>query len=162
MKKVIVIGSPGSGKSTFSRKLRDQTGLPLYYLDQMFHRADRTTVSREVFDQSLRDAMAHDTWIIDGNYMRTLEMRLKECDTVFFMNLPVEACLHGAVKRIGHPREDMPWIETEMDPEFRQYIIDFQYDQLPYIKELLGIYQNKQIIIFHDHQEADAYLAARD
>ena len=53
MKKVIVIGCPGSGKSTFSRKLRDKTGLPLFYLDTIWHKADKTTVSREEFDLAL-------------------------------------------------------------------------------------------------------------
>ena len=45
MKKVIVIGSPGAGKSTFARKLRDKTDLPLYYLDMLWHRADKTNIS---------------------------------------------------------------------------------------------------------------------
>ena len=48
-KKVIIIGSPGSGKSTFARKLRDITGLPLHYLDMIWHRPDKTTVSKEEF-----------------------------------------------------------------------------------------------------------------
>ena len=49
MKRAIVIGSPGAGKSTFARKLKDKTGLPLYYLDRIFHKPDRTTVTREEF-----------------------------------------------------------------------------------------------------------------
>ena len=51
MKKVIVLGSPGAGKTTFARRLRDLSGLPLYYLDQIWHKPDRTTVSREEFDE---------------------------------------------------------------------------------------------------------------
>lgn len=54
LNKVIVIGSPGAGKSTFSRKLRDVTGLPLYYLDMLWHKPDRTTISREEFDTKLK------------------------------------------------------------------------------------------------------------
>ena len=54
MKRAIVIGSPGAGKSTFARKLKDKTGLPLYYLDRIFHKPDRTTVTREKFDQELQ------------------------------------------------------------------------------------------------------------
>lgn len=53
--KIVVIGSPGAGKSTFSRKLRDVTGLPLYYLDMLYHKPDRTTVSRQEFDAKLKD-----------------------------------------------------------------------------------------------------------
>ena len=57
MKKVIVIGSPGAGKSTFSRKLQNITGLPLFYLDMIYHRADKTTCSAEEFDEKLKSQM---------------------------------------------------------------------------------------------------------
>ena len=48
--KIMIIGSPGSGKSTFARKLRDKTGLPLFYLDMIKHKPDRTTISSEEFE----------------------------------------------------------------------------------------------------------------
>lgn len=108
MKRVLVIGSPGAGKSTFARKLRDGTGLPLYYLDMVWHRSDRTNISREEFDQRLCEILEKDRWIVDGNYLRTLEMRLHACDTVFFLDYPLEVCLQGVESRIGRQREDMP------------------------------------------------------
>ena len=54
MKRILVIGCPGAGKSTFARALRDRTALPLWYLDQIWHRPDRTTVRREEFDPGFR------------------------------------------------------------------------------------------------------------
>ena len=125
MERILVIGSPGAGKSTFSRRLREETGLPLYYLDMLWHRPDRTTVEMEVFDRELGKILEKDRWIIDGNYIRTLEMRLKACDTVFFLDYPLEVCLEGVRSRIGKPREDMPWVEQEFDGEFRQWIDGF-------------------------------------
>ena len=71
MKKIIVIGSPGAGKSTFARKLREKTGIPLYYLDMLWHKPDRTNVSQEEFDAGLDSILCQDEWIIDGNYLRT-------------------------------------------------------------------------------------------
>lgn len=120
MKRAIVIGSPGAGKSTFSRRLRDLTGLPLYYLDMLWHRPDRTTVSKEEFDRRLERLLREETWILDGNYQRTLEVRLRACDTVFLLDLPLEVCLSSVEGRVGQAREDMPWVEEEFDPEFRQ------------------------------------------
>ncbi len=76
MKKVLIIGCPGAGKSTFGRKLAVKTGLPLHYLDMIWHKPDRTTVSREEFDERLREIMAGPEWILDGNYKRTMAMRL--------------------------------------------------------------------------------------
>lgn len=159
MKKVIVIGSPGAGKSTFARKLRDKTNLPLYYLDMLWHKADKTTVSQEEFDTRLCEILQQEQWIIDGNFSRTLEMRLQVCDTVFLLDFPVEVCLSGVESRIGKKRVDMPWIETEFDEEFKQWILDFPNIRLPQIYTLLEKYkENKQIIIFKSREEADAYF----
>ena len=134
MQRAIVIGCPGAGKSTFARKLRARTGLPLYYLDMLWHRPDRTNVSRQAFDAALSAILATDHWIIDGNYQRTLEMRLQACDAVFFLDYPLPLCLAGAQERIGTKREDMPWVETEFDPEFKQWIEEFPKTQLPDIR----------------------------
>lgn len=159
MKKVMVIGSPGAGKSTFARSLRDVTGLPLYYLDMIWHKPDKTHISREEFDMRLRELTALDEWIIDGNYSRTLELRLCACDTVFLLDFPTEACLAGAKSRIGHKREDLPWFEEEFDEEFRQFIIDFPFEHLPAIYEMLEKYQkDKEIIIFKTRVESEEYL----
>lgn len=159
MLKIMVIGSPGAGKSTFSRKLRDATGIPLYYLDMLWHKPDRTNVSREEFDRGLEEILKKDRWIIDGNYQRTLEVRLKECDTVFLMDFPLEMCLAGAKSRIGEKREDLPWTELELDEEFKQWIVEFPKTQLPEIYRLIEKYRkDKNIIIFKAREEADNYL----
>lgn len=159
MKKCIVIGSPGAGKSTFARKLQKKTQLPLYYLDMLWHKTDKINVSKEEFDARLGEILQKDAWIIDGNYQRTLEMRLQACDTVFLLDFPLEICLAGVKSRIGKPREDMPWIETEFDAEFKQWILDFPTNQLPQIYVLLEKYkENKEIIIFKSRKAADAYL----
>ncbi len=113
MQKVIVIGCPGAGKSTFARRLREKTGLPLYYLDMLWHKPDRTNMSQEEFDTRLQEILKQERWIVDGNYLRTLEMRLQACDTVFFLDYPLELCLEGARARIGTVREDLPWQEAE-------------------------------------------------
>ena len=159
MKKIIVIGSPGAGKSTFARKLREKTGIPLYYLDMLWHKPDRTNVSQEEFDAGLDSILCQDEWIIDGNYLRTLERRLKACDTVFFLDYPLEVCLSGAASRSGKKRGDMTWVVEGCDEEFRQWIIDFPRDQLPFIDKKLEQYRSKrEIILFKSRQEAEYYL----
>ena len=87
--RVLVIGSPGGGKSTFSRQLGKILSLPVIHLDQLFWNSDRTTVPREEFDRRLGEALAGDCWIIDGNYQRTMEWRMERCQTVFFLDYPV-------------------------------------------------------------------------
>ena len=155
-RKILVIGCPGAGKSALARKLNEKLSLPLYYLDMIWHKPDHTTCSREEFDRKLREILEKDEWIIDGNYLRTLEMRLKEADTVFLLDYPLEVCLAGARERIGKEREDLPWVETELDEEFRQWILDFSRDQLPVIYRLLKQYGNdREIFVFRSREEAE-------
>jgi len=161
MKKVIVIGCPGSGKTTFAEKLRDKTGLPLYYLDAIWHRSDRTHISRENFDARIKEIFSEDQWIIDGNYSRTIEIRLMECDTIFLFDLPTEVCLQGAIDRLGKDRYDVPWVDRELNPKFREEIERFANNKLPEIYNLLEKHgQNKNIVIFRTREEADNYIDA--
>lgn len=159
MNKVIIIGCPGAGKTTFAEKLCKISGLPLYHLDAIWHKPDKTHIPREEFDERISEIFASPRWIIDGNYKRTIELRLKHCDTVFLFDLPTEICLQGATQRIGKGRNDLPWIETELDPEFRQFIEAFPQDTLPYIYELLDKYKDgREIVIFRSREEADEYI----
>ena len=159
MNKVIIIGCPGSGKTTFAEKLQKKTGLPLYYLDAIWHKPDKTHISREQFDARLTEIFAEDEWIIDGNYSRTIEVRLKECDTVFLFDLPTEVCLQGAIERLGKGRYDMPWIDTELDSEFIREIERFSIDSLPEIYNLLEKHgQNKKIVVFKTREMADEFI----
>ena len=159
MKKIIVIGCPGSGKTTFAEKLKDKIGLQLYYLDAIWHKSDRTHISREEYDARLSEILALDSWIIDGNYSRTIESRLAACDTVFLFDLPVEVCLDGAISRIGKGRYDMPWIERELDPSFKREIEEFPNKNLPVIYALIDKYrEGKTAVVFKSREQADAFL----
>lgn len=158
MNKVIIIGCPGAGKSTFAKALQQKTSLPLFHLDMLFWNKDKTHVSREVFDHRLDNVLLQENWIIDGNYGRTLEKRLKMCDTVFLLDFPVDICLNGVRSRIGKTRDDMPWIEQEFDQEFRQWIIDFPKNELPHIYALLKKHNEKNVFIFKSHNDTQNYL----
>ena len=158
MKKVIVIGCPGSGKSTVSRALHNKTGIPLYHLDMMYWNADKTTVEKSVFLERLSAVLEKDAWIIDGNYGSTMELRMAACDTVIFLDYPLDVCLDGIRERRGKPRSDMPWIETEEDAEFIEFIKSYNEQQKPKVLELLEKYDDKNIIILESREQADAFL----
>lgn len=159
MEKVIIIGCPGSGKTTFAEKLQKCTGLPLYYLDAIWHKPDKTHISRDDFDDRIQEIFATSQWIIDGNYNRTIEMRLKECDTVFLFDLPTEACIQGARDRVGKGRYDLPWMETGVDPIFEEFIKEFSSKSLPKIYSLLDKYKaEKNVVIFKSREETDEFL----
>ncbi len=162
MEKVLVIGCPGGGKSTFSRALNKITGIPLFYLDMIWHKPDKTTCSREVFDQRLGEILRGERWIIDGNYARTLPLRLADCDTVFWLDYPLETCIEGIRARKGKPRVDMPWIEMEEDEEFMEFVRNFPLSGRREIQRLLKEYPEKDIVVFYSREEAEAFLARQE
>jgi adenylate kinase family enzyme len=162
MKKIIVIGCPGGGKSTFSRKLHNITGIPLHHLDMLFWNSDKTTVEKDVFLERLTAVLKEDEWIIDGNFQSSLEMRLAACDTVFFLDYPTELCLEGIRERRGKTRSDIPWIETEEDGDFIEFIKKFNEQQRPIVKELLETCGDKSIFTFNSREEADKFLNSQE
>lgn len=158
MKRVIVIGCPGSGKSVFSKALHNITGLPLVHLDMLFWNKDKTTVEKSVFHERLAEVLKNSEWIIDGNYSDTMELRMNACDTVVFLDYPTEVCLSGVKDRQGKARSDMPWVETEVDEEFVEFIKNYNMQNRPKVMELLEKYSAKSIYVFSDRDEAGEFL----
>lgn len=111
MKRVLVIGSPGSGKTTLSRQLSEKINLPLIHLDRLHWTGCWDEVPDEVFDKNLQKVLDSPRWIIDGNYGRTIPLRLSRCDTVIYLDFPRLVCLWGAITRClknhGISRPDM-------------------------------------------------------
>ena len=153
-----ICGASGSGKSTFSRALHQRTGIPLFHLDMMYWNRDKTKVEKSVFLERLSAVLEKDEWIIDGNYGSTMELRMAVCDTVIFLDYPLDVCLDGIKERHGKPRSDMPWIETEEDTEFIEFIKNYEELQKPKVLELLEKYSDKNVIVFKSREQADDFI----
>ena len=158
MNKIIVLGCSGSGKSTFAERLQKITKLPLYHLDTIWWKPDRTHISRDEFDRKLDDLVNRDNWIIDGDYSRTYEKRIAACDTVFFLDYDVEVCIKGIMDRVGKERKDIPWTDDKLDPELVKQVRDYETVDKPVLIELFNKYSNKNIITLHSREEANALL----
>lgn len=157
-RRAAVIGCPGGGKSTFSRRLRDLTGLPLYHLDAIYWKPDRTTLPKEEFRAIQRGITETDSWIIDGNYGSTVEWRIAAADIVFFLDFPAEVCLAGVRARRGQARSDIPWVEEGEDAEFLEFIRSFEAESKPRILALFEKHPDKAVVTFSSREEADGYL----
>ena len=138
------------------------TRIPLFHLDLIWHKPDKSNITREEFDIRLGEILSLDSWLIDGNYRRTLERRIAASDTVFLFDLPTEVCLEGALSRIGKQRADLPWLETEADPEFLRQIEKFKEKELPSILSLLERYRDgRRVVVFRSREEADEYIRSK-
>jgi adenylate kinase family enzyme len=143
MDRILIVGCSGSGKSTLSRKLSERASLPVVHLDQLFWQSGWVSVSREVFDQRLFDELENPKWIIDGNFDRTLPLRLARCDTAICLNYSRRTCLTGIVKRVaasyGHTRPDMAeGCPERVDWSFLKWVWNFPKKQLPVLRQALA------------------------
>lgn len=160
MQKIMVIGCPGSGKSTFSRALHKITGLPVCHLDMLFWNVDRTIVPKEVFWERLSEIIAKACWIVDGNYGSTMELRMQACDTIVFLDYSLDVCMAGIMERRGKERPDIPWIEPEddVDEGFIDFVRNYNSKNRPEVMALLEKYADKEIFIFKSRDEGDTFL----
>ena len=157
--RILILGCPGSGKSTFARALAARTGLPVVHLDNLWWRADGTHISREDFDRALGELLEGERWILDGDYSRTYEVRLRAADTVVFLDYPEDVCMDGIRRRVGEERPDMPWKESTLDPELVAMVKNFATDNRPVLLSLFQKYPEKQVITFTSREEADRWLS---
>lgn len=157
-KKILIIGCCGSGKSYFARELAGKTGTPLYHLDKIRWRSDWTLMPRDEFIPIIEDILEGEEWIIDGNYLSTMELRLSYADTVFYFDIPTNECLSNIEERKGKPREDMPdgMIDRD-DPEFIEFISNFKRDTAPKVENLLSLFDG-EIIVFKSREDKNKYL----
>lgn len=156
-RKIIVIGCPDAGKSTFSRRLAEKTGIDLYHLDAIYWKKDCSHISRARLIAEQKKILKQDCFIIDGNFKSTLEMRVEKADLVFLFDLPTEDCIYGATHRKGN-RPEMP-CDLPNNDKLIDFIKRFNTEIKPIIDELL-IKHNSKVIVFHSHKEADDYLTS--
>lgn len=160
MKRVLVLGCPGSGKSYFSKKLAMKTGLPLTHLDNLYWNKDKQACTREELIEKLLPILETNEWILDGNYHHTLDIRVVKATHIFFLDLSREECIKGMKERIGVERDDIPWIESEEDAkELIEWTEDYVEKTRPLELELLSKHPEIKVVIFHSREEMDEYLA---
>ena len=123
IKKILVIGCCGAGKSTFSTKLQSALNLELIHLDQYYHKPNWEEPEKEQWEGIVNNLVQKPTWIMDGNYKGTFDIRFKEADTIIYLDYSTLKCLWRVIKRIvkyhGTVRPDMPkGCEERFDLEF--------------------------------------------
>ncbi|WP_337956063.1 hypothetical protein [Alicyclobacillus herbarius] len=127
MKRIAIIGSPGAGKSTFACRLGDITGIEVFHLDRLFWHPGWVEMPRPEWMELQRKLVQRPSWIIDGNYGSTMDIRIQAADTVIFLDVPRRVCLWRVMKRViryhGQTRPDMgAHCPEKIDLEFFRYI----------------------------------------
>ncbi len=161
MRRVLVIGSPGAGKSTFSRELARRTGLPLVHLDAEYWRPGWVRPPKETWEATVRELIAPETWILDGNYTSTVALRAARADTVIVLDVPRVLCLYRAVSRalLDRRTDRMDVGKEPLNLEFLRFIWSFPAVQRRQLSELKRLPELHLIRLSSDAQ-AEAWLSA--
>lgn len=166
MKRVLVIGCGGAGKSHFSRKLSQITKLPLIHLDKYYHvkkYAYTETCNKQLWVKKATELAQKDSWIIDGNYKRSLRPRLERADTVIFLDYPLYIRLYRIFKRHFYyknkQRSDMPstWKE-KIEPQFLWSVIMYSKKTKPLVLKMINEYPHLTVVVFKKPDESIKYL----
>jgi len=162
-KKIMVIGSPGSGKSTFSRQLSEILGIPLIHLDKVYWNSGWIETPKDEWKAKQELLISGDKWILDGNYGGTMDMRSNKADTIINFELNRLVCFMSYIKRVitnlGKVRSDMPeGCPEKFDFKFAKYIWNFPKSSGKRNNERLNTYKNKNIIVFCMRREANKFL----
>ena len=166
MERILIIGNAGAGKTTFARQLAEKLALPLVHLDQLYWRGTWEHLDRDAFDLLLQKELEKPLWIIDGNFNRTLPLRLQFCDTVFFFDLPTVTCLAGITQRVlanyGRTRPDMGGSCKECFDKQKlslyRNVLTFRKQHRKDYYDLLSKAENVNVIVFKSRRQAKQFL----
>jgi adenylate kinase family enzyme len=165
MERVLVIGSGGSGKSTVSAKLGELLNLEVNRLDKFFWSAGWVEPARDEWLKTVTALADRDSWIMDGNYSGTLELRLQKADTIVFLDLPRVLCLWRIMKRFllyrNGTRPDMAeGCRESLNLEFVEWVWNYPRRSRPKVVRLLQQHaEGKQIFWLRSRSDVKRFLS---
>ncbi len=166
MKRVLVIGPGGAGKSTFARQLGEALNIKVNHLDVAYWRSGWSKPAEDGWLQTVSQLVSGDSWILDGNFGGTLELRLKHCDTIVFLDMPRLLCLWRVVKRRllyrNRSRPDMAeGCNEKLDLEFVLWVWNYARRSRPKVIKLLREQaEGKEVVWLRSRREVRSFLDA--
>ncbi len=163
MRKIIIVGSGGAGKTTLARRLGEATGIEVIHLDSLFWRPNWTRTPEEEWISKVESLVKCDSWIMDGNFGGTREIRLAACDTIIWLDTPRHVCLYRALKRTvtyhNRTRPDMAeGCNEKLDWEFLRWIWEYP-SRIPRLLEQIKNHSGKRLIVIRSEKDVEALLA---
>lgn len=165
MKRILVIGSGGAGKSTVARRLGQLLDIEVQHLDKLFWKPGWVESPRDEWRETVTELINRESWILDGNYSGTLELRLQRCDTIVFLDMPRLLCLWRIVKRkLLYRRGGRPDMAEgcpeQLSPEFVRWVWRYPRRSRPKVVKLIREHANgKRVVWLRSQAEVESFLS---
>lgn len=166
MRKILVLGSGGSGKSTFAKRLGEVLAIPVLHLDSFYWRAGWTEPGEEEWSEIIESLLSRQSWIMDGNFGGTLDIRAQACDTIVFLDRSRWLCLWRVIKRRlqywSVVRPDMaPGCNEKIDLEFLLWIWNYRNHTRPKVMAVIDrASPDKRVVVLKSEEEIEDFLAS--
>lgn len=161
----MVIGCCGAGKSTFAKALHEAAGLELIHLDQHYWKAGWIESDAGEWVKAVQALADRPSWVIDGNYGGTMDIRINRADTIIYLDCPTWKCLWRVTKRIlrywRRTRPDMPeGCAERFDLQFFHYVATFNAVRRKKLLDKISLLKGeKDVVILRNGRQVRAYLA---
>ncbi|MBO0721819.1 MAG: DNA topology modulation protein [Blastocatellia bacterium] len=165
MRKILIIGSGGAGKSTFARRLSKIINIEVVHLDTLYWKPGWAKTPDVEWRKTVEALIERDSWIMDGNYSNTLDVRFKACDTMILLDLPTRVCLWRVLKRMveyrNRKRPDLAeGCYEKFDLEFLLWVWNYRKRTKPKILKLIEENcHGKRVIRLRSTTEVKRYLS---
>lgn len=164
MNRILVLGSSGSGKSTLARRVGERLNIEVIHLDSYYWQPDWVATPNAEWAEKVKTLVSRARWVMDGNYLSSLELRLGYADTVIFIDQSRWVCLWRCLLRLAeHRGSNRPELaegcHEKFDLDFFQWIWNYPRDVKPEIESLLKKHRNKQVFQLRGSAEVEKFLA---
>jgi adenylate kinase family enzyme len=134
MKRILVVGCPGAGKTTAAKKLSLITGLPVIHLDQHFWKPGWQNTDTETWATIQKELIDGEQWIIDGNCGSSLPLRIAAADAIVHLDFSTWVCFRRAIYRsvvnLGRARSDVgPGCPERFEVGFFRFILNYRKER---------------------------------
>jgi len=165
MRRILIVGNSGGGKSTLARRLGEKLSLPVVHLDVIFWKPGWVEVGDDIFRAEVARALQAPAWICDGNFSGTWNIRMPLADTIVWIQQPRIVCLLRAVWRVAsyrgrRTRPDMaPGCDEKFDPKFYRYIWTYDAKVAPRLEAALAQFgRHARVVRLRGDREIAAFL----
>jgi adenylate kinase family enzyme len=166
MRRILIVGNSGGGKSTLARRLGEKLKLPVIHLDVIFWKPGWVEIGDDLFRIKVERALQAPAWICDGNFGGTWDLRMPLADTILWVDQPRLLCLYRAIKRVAtyrgrRARPDMAeGCDEKFDLKFYRFIWSYDAKVAPRLEAALGEYgPHARVVRLKSDRQIDAFVA---